>query len=177
MGSVHFCRRRATSCEKAGWPGSTSRESNTLAASAIAQLSSPDRSPALRLEPSKIHGVGLFAAAPFAHGMIVPLGPDIFCARAPLEDLSDVAPWVREELQRRYLFDDKIQLVPVYGLRDLSFAQFINHSTEPNVKIESGKCLALRDICAGEEILLDYRTFASNSYCEASPPTNEAPSL
>src|SRR5207247_2773826 len=103
---------------------------------------------------SPVHCRGLFATAPIRKRarIIAYTGRRILWSDVP-EDLDDL---------RTYYFglDDETKVIdPSVGGNE---AQWINHSCDPNCKaIEDNRgrvfIEALRDICAGEELLYDYR--------------------
>jgi SET domain-containing protein len=107
--------------------------------------------------PSPAHGLGLFASEPIPRGTVV-WHP---CARCPV-----LSPQARSSLGRSqlgqleeygYYLEDGDVILPC-GLTFLH-----NHSCEANVLdhgLDFG--IAVRDIPAGAEVTLDYRTFVSD---------------
>lgn len=111
-----------------------------------------------RLLPSKIHGLGVFAAAP------VQMGTLIWRYVEPTDFRLDVIPDDLKEHASRHGY------IPP-GKNYTEFpgdgAMFINHSDQPNVSTpDGGDMFANRDIQAGEELTADYREFDQfpNSY-------------
>ncbi|HEX4795085.1 MAG TPA: SET domain-containing protein [Humisphaera sp.] len=111
------------------------------------------------IAPSKIFGQGLFASEPIPRGKIV----CFFCINAQIIDeqrfLQAVAnneqPMVRtatRQAGRYYTHGNENELYT-----------FINHSFTPNLLCHVGMVIARRDIAAGEELTLDYRTLIDNS--------------
>jgi uncharacterized protein len=111
------------------------------------------------LAPSRIHGIGLFAAERIARGTILwRLHPalDIELTEAQVEALAGPA----QEQVRKYTYCDHVRGTYVLCGDD---ARFFNHSDEPNCHdhpdAEGGKTVAARDIEAGEELTSDYASF------------------
>lgn len=104
--------------------------------------------------PSPIDGLGVFAATFVPEGKIVWVyNPDI----------DSTVP-------RDQLFDREFGFLRKFGryskanrhgcLHDGDNSRFLNHSDRPNISfVEDGLAIALRDICAGEEIVCEYDQF------------------
>lgn len=108
----------------------------------------------VRLAPSTIHGLGLFAVEPIPEGTVVwdydpPIDQTI-----PVAKLPEFTPWVRKYIGiYGYREDDHIVLCG-------DDARYFNHSKRPNCRSGKGtQTLALRDIRPGEELTDDYETF------------------
>jgi SET domain-containing protein len=109
------------------------------------------------LAPSRIHGIGLFAAGPIAPGAVVwQLDADLdqVVDEVALETLGLVA-----QLQvQRYAYVDPLRRVRILCADD---ARFFNHADDANCGDEPGGdgsvTVALRDIAEGQELTWDYR--------------------
>lgn len=111
-----------------------------------------------RLEPSPIHGIGLFAAAPVAMGELVWRLDREWDRVVPVDSLSSLAPVQQEFLSRYAYFDDGLQALVLCA----DDARFMNHSDHPNVgPVVDGACAALQPIAAGAELTCDYRALDS----------------
>lgn len=115
------------------------------------------------LKPSTIEGVGVFAVKDIPKGcremFSKPTSPDewISLSRQEVEDL----PIHAQVMVGNYcLFDDQNYFVPRQGFKSIDLSLFLNHSDTPNIQsIHDGDYFeALRDIFAGEELLIDYGT-------------------
>ena len=91
------------------------------------------------VEPSPIHGRGLFATRVIAKGTHIGtyLGP-------PARRDGDYVLWILE--------DDGTE-TGINGKNDL---RFVNHSYEPNAEFDGEELFATRDISPGEEITAHY---------------------
>ncbi len=117
------------------------------------------------LAPSKIHGVGVFAARPIAKGI------DPFLDGQPdsnnwVEILPDeykaAQPGVRAIIKNLFVPTGDRVLVPVTGTNLISIGSYLNHSESPNMETEDGNGFyASRRIATGEELTVDYRTFGA----------------
>jgi hypothetical protein len=111
------------------------------------------------LAPSRIHGIGLFAAQRIPRGTVVwRLHPaiDLELADSELDGLAEPA---REQI-RKYTYVDLVSRTRVLCGDD---ARFFNHDDHPNCHdlpdAEGGKTVAARDISEGEELTSDYASF------------------
>ena len=112
-----------------------------------------------RLGKSDIEGIGLFAAEPIKKGSIVWTITE-WDRRFDREDL-DVLPDLARQLILCYGYYDTDN---EYYVLDVDNGRFTNHSYTPNLIItakgtEEEDLCAVRDIDAGEELTIDYRTF------------------
>jgi SET domain-containing protein len=114
----------------------------------------------VRVAPSPIHGLGVFAAEAVPRGAAVwrfTPGFDLECAPDTLESLQ---PLQRERLLH-YGYCDRSSGSFVLCCDD---ARFLNHAAEPNLVNEPdgtrhGVDRAARDIAVGEELTVDYHSF------------------
>jgi SET domain-containing protein len=111
-----------------------------------------------RLAPSPVHGIGVFAIRdiptgtnPFSVGMEewTPLS---------LEEVRSLPRAVQELIDCYCCIRNGHFIVPKYGFKFWDMVHFINHSLQPNVESCDGGAFfrTIRDIRAGEEILIDY---------------------
>lgn len=106
----------------------------------------------VRIAPSKIHGVGIFAIADilkdtklYADNM-----PEIF--NVPYSSFKKLFPYVRALLLERWPLITKGSL---FLYPDARMIAYMNHSDEANYDAKTDR--TLRDIEHGEEITEDYR--------------------
>ncbi len=113
------------------------------------------------LRPSAIEGVGVFAIRDIPKGCRDMFGkPDkaedwITIPKKEIDTLPDHAQFL---VGNYCLFDDENYYVPAQGFKKMDVSLFLNHSDNPNIiSINDGDYFeAIRDIRAGEELLLDY---------------------
>lgn len=114
------------------------------------------------LGPSKIHGLGVFAAEPIAKGTIVwSFTPGFDLERDPAD--VEAQPELLRERLLHYGYVDKHLSRYVLCCDD---ARFLNHSEEPNLVSDRstsrhGVDRAARDIAIGEELTVNYDVFES----------------
>lgn len=106
----------------------------------------------LRIQPSIIHGVGVFALYPIPKGtkLYANIFPQSF--RIPYKDFDKLRPKVRDLILERWprVANDEPFMYPT------EFTQaYMNHATKPNYDAVTD--MALHDIKEGEEITEDYR--------------------
>jgi hypothetical protein len=113
-----------------------------------------------QLRPSKIHGLGCFAAEPISRGTVVWTLDESIDMKMPVAKLESLSPTA----ERFYLtyghveMRDGEKIVILCG----DHAKHMNHSDEPNV-IEGDpdreENIAARDIEVGEELTCNYHAF------------------
>jgi len=116
----------------------------------------------VRLKPSGIHGVGVFAIR------AIPKGTNVFA-----DDHSRMV-WIEASKMKglneetRKLYDDfGVLKNGRYGcpgsFNMLTVGWYINHSKKPNVRVEKGYTFySMRGIKKGEELTVDYDTYSSS---------------
>ncbi len=116
----------------------------------------------LRLMPSPIHGVGVFAIRDIPRGVDPFAGPPIpKWIRLSRHELCHVPHPVYELIDTYCVFEKGKYWIPEHGINCLDAAYFLNHSKRPNM-VERGDgdtFVAKRRIRAGEELTVDYRTY------------------
>jgi hypothetical protein len=122
------------------------------------QLSS--RSPKTEVRESKIHGRGLFAIADIAKDEIVAVKGGHIVDRGTLRE--QITPRLGPvEIQ----IDDDLFIAPVTDdERELSML-YLNHSCDPSLGVRGEiTFVAMRDICAGEELTHDWAMTDDDDY-------------
>lgn len=122
-----------------------------------------------RLQPSKVHGIGVFAVRDIPKGrelfkcsldyQLTPVPADLIFKNPKIHPavkqlVDDVSPMHGGKL---YLYRAGLNAI------DISF--FLNHAKKPNVatKKNSGSFFAGRNIKKGEELLADYADYSEDS--------------
>ena len=119
------------------------------------------------LKPSAIEGVGVFAVQEIPKGcremFTKPTAQDHWITLS-MKEVEELPPHARLMVGNYCLFDDKNYFVPGHGLKSLDISLFLNHSASPNlVSVHDGDYFeALRTICTGEELLIDYGTIVDS---------------
>ena len=119
----------------------------------------------VRILPSAIHGIGVFAIKPIPKGC-----RDFFSkeegewTELSFEEVADLPESSRYLIGTYCLFNESHYYVPTKGFKAMDLSLFLNHSTEPNIKsVDDGlEFEALRAIEVGEELLIDYGTIVSS---------------
>lgn len=106
----------------------------------------------VRLAPSDVHGIGVFAIRDIAKGekLNANLFPQLFTL--PYAMFEQLKPQVRQILLERW---PNIINGSAFAYPDTMLQGYMNHSDDPNYHAKDD--LALRDIKAGDEITEDYR--------------------
>ena len=122
------------------------------------------------VQPSAIHGMGLFTVAAIPRGTPVWKFLPGFDREFSPEEFSSLPPRVQNHL-RWFAFVD-----PAAGSWILSgdHACFMNHSPAPNTGALPGVSepvvtVALRDLATGEELICDYFAFDANAAEKLGP--------
>jgi SET domain-containing protein len=111
------------------------------------------------LKPSPVHGIGVFALRDIPKGC-----RDIFSKheakwiKLPISEVDLLPAHSRNLVETYCLYDEEYYYVPEYGFKIMDMVNYLNHSSTPNVQsIDDGEYFeALRDIAAGEELLVNY---------------------
>ena len=111
------------------------------------------------LAPSRIHGIGLFAAERIPSGTVIWRLDPLIDLELTEDQVARLAEPAREQI-RKYTYLDHVRGKLVLCGDD---ARFFNHEDAPNCHdfpdAEGGKTVAARDIEAGEELTSDYASF------------------
>jgi SET domain-containing protein len=118
------------------------------------------RSPKTEVRESKIHGRGLFAIADIAKNEIVAVkGGHVIDGKTLHEKITPVLGPVEIQI------GDDLFITPVTEEeRELSML-YLNHSCDPNLGMRGEiSFVAMRDICAGEELTHDWAMTDDDDY-------------
>jgi SET domain-containing protein len=114
------------------------------------------------LAPSRIHGIGLFAAEDIPKGTVIWRRDPALDIELTEEQIEALAPPSREQIVK-YTYLDIVRRTFVLCGDD---ARFFNHEDAPNCvdypDADGGTTVAARDIRAGEELTSDYEKFDAN---------------
>ena len=115
------------------------------------------------LKPSPIEGIGIFAVQDIAQGcrnMFSKPESDDRWITLSKKEVHDLPPHAQFIVGNYCLYSEDHYFVPDYGFKKLDIVLFLNHSDSPNIlSISDGEYFeAIRDIQAGEELLVDYGT-------------------
>lgn len=114
------------------------------------------------IRPSPIEGIGVFAIRDIPRGC-----RNMFSISAndaeewitvPKKDIEQLPLYSKQLIETYCLYDEENYFVPEYGFKKMDLVNFLNHSETPNIiSINDGQFFeALREIKAGEELLIDY---------------------
>ena len=113
------------------------------------------------LKSSPIEGIGVFAIADIAKGCRDMFSkPDVNDEWLTLskKEVEALPAHVKFIVGNYCLYDKENYFVPGHGFKKIDLSLFLNHSDTPNIfSINDGDYFeAVRDIKAGEELLVDY---------------------
>jgi SET domain-containing protein len=126
-------------------------------------------SPKTEVRDSKIHGRGLFATGDISKGEIVAVkGGHIVDRKTLREKITPVLGAVEIQI------DDDLFIAPVTDRERESSMLYSNHSCDPNLGVRGEiTFVAMRDICAGEELTHDWAMTDDDDYsikCNCGAP-------
>lgn len=113
----------------------------------------------VRLKPSPVAGIGVFAVTDIKKGQRGIFSNDksewIKFTKAEIASLPQHS---RDIVENFCLYDEDHYYVPEYGFKMIDLVVFLNHSDHPNIiSINEGEDFeALEDIKAGSELFIDY---------------------
>jgi hypothetical protein len=121
-----------------------------------------------RLRPSNVSGVGIFAIRDIPKG-INPLKNFLKCRYVEVDpklvfENEKIDPAVKELVNDLYVIADGKLNLWEGGMNALDIGFFINSSDNPNMIAEPNgeSFISARDIKKGEELFVDYGTYAEN---------------
>jgi len=115
------------------------------------------------LKSSPVHGIGVFAIQPIPKGCrTIFSGGQEEWIKLPIKEVEALPDHARSLIETYCLFDDENYFVPESGFKLIDPVIYLNHSSVPNIlSINDGEAFeALRDIAAGEELLVNYTDLA-----------------
>jgi SET domain-containing protein len=113
------------------------------------------------LKPSPIEGIGVFAVRDIPRGcrnMFSKPDPNDRWVTVPKTEVEALPAHAQFMVGNYCLYDEENYFIPGDGFKKIDVSLFLNHSDIPNlISIDDGNYFeAVRDIRAGEELLLDY---------------------
>jgi hypothetical protein len=120
-----------------------------------------------RLQPSSIHGIGVFAVRdiprrknPF---LTMPRYAEPGLVRITDSELRTLPPDLSATIRALFIPTDGVLHIPTSGTNVVHIAAYLNHSSTPNLRTRDGfDFIAGRRIFAGEELTVDYRTYGAD---------------
>ena len=117
------------------------------------------------IQPSKVHGIGVFAIRDIPKGT-----KDLFSKgfgdwiKVSKEEVEQMPKHSKDLIENHCLFDEDHYYVPEYGFKMVDLVIYLNHSETPNViSVNEGEYFeAIRDIKLGEELFVDYGTIVDH---------------
>ena len=117
-----------------------------------------------RVQPSKTHGVGVFAIKDIPSGIAPWSTPNHHffggTVRVTSHELDKLDEPVRQMLLDYNLLTDRGLFIHPCELEVLHITQFLNASTQPNVELKENRedpFKTIKEIKAGEELTVDYQ--------------------
>lgn len=113
----------------------------------------------IALQPSPLHGIGVFAVAAIPKGCKTLFAKDTGnWVTLSFEEAAKLPVHSREFVETYYLYDEEKYFIPDHGCKIMDMASYLNHSSTPNIiSVNEGEYFeTVRDIQVGEELLIDY---------------------
>jgi uncharacterized protein len=120
-----------------------------------------------RLQPSLIHGIGVYAIRDIPKGKnpfetLPTYGRRRGYVRITDEELDALPPGLSRLLKALFVPTDGKMHIPTAGTNIVYLAAYVNHSATPNLRTADGfNFRARRRIREGEELTADYRTYGA----------------
>jgi len=119
-----------------------------------------------RLQPSKIHGIGVFAIRDIPKGRnpfkTLPKYGDFGYVRITDDEFDALPPKLSKLIRELFIPTDGKMYVPNYGTNVIHLNTYLNHSSAPNMRTRNGyDFMSMRKILVGEELTVDYRTYGA----------------
>ncbi len=129
-----------------------------------------------RLQPSPIHGIGVYAVR------VIPRGTDPFrmlptsarrsgSVRVSDDELDALPPRLAGLIRALFVPTDGKMYIPTWGTNIVSLAAYVNHSETPNLRTADGFSFRTRRrISEGEELTADYRSYGATGCLPDNSP-------
>jgi SET domain-containing protein len=119
-----------------------------------------------RLQPSHIHGIGVFAVRDIPNGRnpfkTIPKYTEFGYVRITEDELDALPPKLSQLIRELFIPTDGKMHVPNFGTNMIRLNCYLNHSAAPNMRTRNGyDFTTLRKILVGEELTVDYRTYGA----------------
>jgi hypothetical protein len=118
----------------------------------------------IALQPSPVHGIGVFAICDIPMGVrnLFSDEKEEDWIRISFEEVESLLEHLKSLIETYCLFDDTHYFVPSQGFKKVDISLFLNHSSSPNIMpVENGVFFeTIRPIAKGEELFIDYSTLA-----------------
>jgi len=120
-----------------------------------------------RLQPSPLHGVGVFAIRGIPKGRnpfrTLPKYATTGSVRATEDELGALPPKLAALVRALFVPTADTMWIPTSGLNVISLTAYINHSPRPNLRTKDGaRFVTSRAIRPGQELTVDYRTYGAS---------------
>lgn len=123
-----------------------------------------------RIQPSTIHGVGVFAIKNITKGtnpFITYMNIDVVAVpEKEIMENKKIPDAVKEMIRAFYVVQNGMIYCDARSLNEVNIPYFLNHSTTPNLDAkeidDETNFTANRDIVPGEELTADYSTYSDS---------------
>jgi len=118
----------------------------------------------VRLKPSSISGIGVFAIRDIPKGCREMFTRDTGeWIKVPKEEVEKMPAYTREMVETYCTFDHDSYYIERTGFKKMDLCCYVNHSETPNIApVNNGEYFeALVDIKKGQELTIDYGLVAS----------------
>lgn len=113
----------------------------------------------VKLGPSSVQGIGVFALVPIPKGFRGLFSRDTSeWIKISKSEINTLPEHTRHLVENFCLYDAAHYFVPEYGFKIVDLVIFLNHSDRPNlISINDGEDFeTICDIAEGEELFVDY---------------------
>jgi hypothetical protein len=128
-----------------------------------------------RLQPSDIHGIGVFAVRDIPKGRnpfrTLTKYDSIGYVRITESEMIALPPGLGDAIKALFIPTNGVMHVPNHGMNVIRLNSYLNHSTTPNMRTHDGYVFTtLRRILVSEELTVDYRTYGADVLVETLQP-------
>ena len=113
------------------------------------------------LQPSPVHGIGVFAIRDIPKGnrtMFSKENGD--WTKVPFEQVESLPEHSKRLIETYCIFDEESYYIEKTGFKKMDLINFLNHSDSPNLGLIKGEFFeTLADVKCGDELFINYSDF------------------
>jgi len=113
------------------------------------------------LQPSPVHGIGVFAIRDIPKGNRTLFSKENGdWTKIPVKEVELLPDYSKKLIETYCIFDDDFYYIEKTGFKKMDLINFLNHSESPNLGLIKGEFFeTITDIKCGQELFINYSDF------------------